>query len=221
MKESKLVKNVLFPVRGFRTQLPFTSCSWNMIGISFILSSTITWMALYEQDIPQWLRRLALLSFETVAPTTLLVSAVTSHVIWPTVLKDQQDTSGLSDVRTLLWHNANCTMILMEIAFLGGLPLVPSHFATTPLFGAAYILFTWTYRDQWSPAHGSQFLYHFFDTTLGPMVTIALLSLLFALMTFYGILSFSTVLLDVVGHTVWTHGLFVGVLMALVCRVRD
>lgn len=170
-----------------------------------------------------WVLRLALLSFETVAPATLLVSAITSYVIWPAMLADTGDTSGLRDFRTLLWHDANCVMILVEIALLGGIPVVPAHFATTPLLGCAYLVFTWTARDTWTPQNGSQFLYHFLDTTLGSQtVVLSILVLLAVLMTFFGILCVAaTHILPLFEGNVVAHTVFVLVTAGAVCRFRD
>ena len=231
---TKLVR-AEFPVRGYRTQMPFTSWSWNMVGVSFALSAAVTWMAIHKAEaaksgrvvvVPKPLLRAALMVFEMVAPTTLLVSAVTRYVIWPSVLADTGDTSGLSNARTLLWHNANNIMILIEVAFLGGLPLKLSHCALTPLFGCAYVAFTWLYRDMWVDPDvwerdGSQFMYQFFDTTVGSEVTIALLALLTVLMVFYGLLSGAKSILGWMGGTFVSHLIFATALAGIVCRFQD
>lgn len=244
--ESKLA-SIGFDVRGFRTQLPFTSWCWNLIGISFGVSAYINWMTLWQQrqstqqqqqqeqqrssPVGRWTLRIGLLSFESVAPSSLLVSAVTSYVIWPAVLASEGDSSGLSNVRTLLWHNANVLMVLCEVAFLGGIPIVASHCATTPLFGCLYVAFTWLYRDQWSPCSpdhnhnngdcSSQFLYNFMDTTLGSTVTISLLALLTVLMAFFFILCAAKGILHKTGNSLPAHLLFVALLAFAVCRFQD
>ena len=209
-------------MKGFRTQLHFTSWAWNLLGISFALNSAIALMVAYGMGdkLNPWLLRAALLIFEVAAPNALLVACVIRYAIWPRILSSGGSTTQLRHWRTLLWHNANVIMALTEVSLLGGLPVRFSHFAVAPLFGIVYILFTWYMTPYWVE-EGPQFIYFFFDTTLGYTTTIALVILLLVLMTFYGLFVVGDQLLDHLGGGPIVHALAVVLVSSLVCRFRD
>eukprot|EP00541_Cyclophora_tenuis_P009597 CAMPEP_0116563556 /NCGR_PEP_ID=MMETSP0397-20121206/12800_1 /TAXON_ID=216820 /ORGANISM="Cyclophora tenuis, Strain ECT3854" /LENGTH=208 /DNA_ID=CAMNT_0004090015 /DNA_START=174 /DNA_END=799 /DNA_ORIENTATION=+ len=198
-----------------------TSWSWNLLGLSFAMSGYIAYTAASEgMDPPSpWFLRIALLMYETAAPQTLLVSAVVRYAIWPRVLAGTGDTKDLRHPRTLLWHNANSAIALLEAAFLGGLPVLMSHVAIAPMFGIAYILFSWVMAPYWRPDCGPQFIYFFMDTTLGKGNAIAIMILLMVLMVFYGLFAIASTLLA--GSGILAHAFFVFALCALVFRFND
>lgn len=210
-------------MRGYRTQLPFTSWAWNLLGCSFLLNGIIPLLVVYgKQDlISPWTLRIALLMFETAAPTTLLVACVVRHAIWPRVLEAGGETAQLQGFQALVMHNANVIFALMEVSLLGGLPVVFSHFCVAPLFGVVYVLFTWFMISRWIPGE-AQFIYFFFDTTLGvKFMCMALLSLLLILMMFYGLFgAFDQVLTHLSGGPL-VHTMAVVLVASIVCRFRD
>ena len=196
LPQSKLQRNWI-RVKGIRQLFPFTSWSWNILGTYFALSAYAGWtvattsqsslssVAPHSND---WLFRIALISWEIAAPCALLVSAVVTYAIWPATLKKLGNPGVLTTPTSLLQHNANVIMALMEVALLGGLPVHMGHISLPILFGVTYIFFTWSIRNVWNPTGGSAFLYFFLDTTLGAITTtMALLALLAALVLFYGI----------------------------------
>jgi hypothetical protein len=87
---------------GIKTQFPFTSWSWNLLGISFALNAYIAFLAASHQSVHPWLLRIALLVYETAAPCTLLVAAVVRYAIWPNILKSGGNAQGLKGARALL-----------------------------------------------------------------------------------------------------------------------
>jgi hypothetical protein len=224
LPQSKLKRGVYIQMRGYRTQLPFTSWAWNLLGLSFLLNGVIALMVAYDKrDIPwPWLLRLALLSFETAAPTTLLVACVVRYAIWPRVLQAGGDTAQLFSFQALVMHNLNVMFALTEVGLLGGLPVVFSHWTVAPLFGIVYILFTWFMISRWLPSGEAQFIYFFFDTTLGiKFMAIALLSLLFILLLFYGLFgAFDQVLTHLNGGPI-VHCMAIVLVSSVVCRFRD
>ena len=173
--------------------------------------------------ITHWLLRVALLTFETAAPTTLLVACVVRYAIWPRVLQAGGNTTQLKGFQAIVMHNVNVMLALVEVSLLGGIPVRFSHFPVAPMFGIVYILFTWFMIPRWIPGKPSaQFIYFFFDTTLGiKFMVIALLSLLMILMTFYGLFgAFDQVLTHLQGGPI-VHTLAVILLSSVVCRFRD
>ena len=201
----------------------FTMISFWLTGISFFLCGIA---ALTETPSP-WLLRVALLSAECAAPTSLLISAVVKYVLWPQALaQGSSNTEIFKDPQGLLKHNGTVVMWLLELGLLGGLPIEWSHIAVAPLWGIAYVYFAWFMADKWSkPSDGPQFIYPFFDTTLGVTTSIALVALLLVLMTFYAVLAFAEQSLqayewEAIG-SLGTNVLFMIATVLLVCRFRD
>lgn len=206
---------------GWRTQMPFTSWSWNLLGLSFALSGYVAYATSRDEPVNPWVLRAALLVYEVAAPQTLLVSAVVKYAIWPKVLKGTGDTTDLRSIKTLLWHNANSFMALLEVALLGGIPVYGAHLPVAPLFGFAYVLFSWSMQHFWKPKDGPQFLYFFLDTTLGETATFALVALLLVLMSFFGLFYLAEMVLGILGTNVLVHSVFILVICVGVCRFRD
>lgn len=216
LPKSKLKRNVLIRMTGVRTQLPFTSWSWNLLGVSFALNGII---ALQSQDTSPWLLRIALLVFEMAAPSALLVAFVIRYAIWPQVLQ-QGDTTQLKSPIVLIWHNVNVIMVLMEVCLLGGMPIRARHVSVAPALGIVYVLFTWFMVPRWSN-EGPQFIYFFLDTTLGSTTSIALLILMVVLIVFYGLFGALDYVLSNWNEGFITRTLAATLLSSLVCRFRD
>lgn len=206
---------------GIKTMCPFTSLSWNLLGLSFAFNAYIAAQGAAENPVDQWVLRLAVILWEIAAPFTLLVAAVVRYAIWPAVLRTTGKTKELKNWRNVMMHNINVFFALSEAALMGGLRVHWSHFAFAPLVGAFYVLFSWAMVMQWNPQNGAQYIYFFFDTTLpGYTCTISLLVLLAVLTVFYGIFcAFEQVLSTV--KSVWTHASFVTAVCAMVMRFDD
>jgi hypothetical protein len=174
---------------------------------------------------PEWLFRITLILWEIAAPCALLVSAVVTYAIWPATLKKLGHGGVLTTPASLLQHNANIGMALMEVALLGGLPVHMRHLSLPILFGVTYIFFTWSIRNVWNhPNGGSAFLYFFLDTTLGATTTtMAIFALLAALVLFYTIFSRIEWILQhdmIAGFGLVGHVAIVVLLCSAVCKVR-
>ena len=208
---------------GVRTLLPYTSWSWNLLGISFALNAYIAHQVgvLEQQDLPQPLLRAALIVYEIAAPSTLLVSFVTAHAIWRNLIKQGVSTVNIKATRTLIWHNANIVMALTEMVLLGGIPVQLSHFAVAPLFGILYILQTWLLIYQLKPSAGPQFLYFFLDTTLGMKLTYAILALLVVMFSSFSMFAVAHWLLNYSNAGLVPRFLLVLLVCRGVCRFRD
>ena len=218
---SKLRQGVL-PFSGLRTQAPFTSWSWNMLGISFLLNGIIAYMAKASIAVPQYLLRAALLCWEIAAPNTVLVAFVVRYAIWPMVLKKTGDTSNCRSWRALVWHNANVVMALFEMTLLGGLPVKFHHISLNALFGIAYVVFTWLMMYRWVPGEGPHFIYFFFDITLGKRASMVLFALLTTLVVFFALFAGAGLILDKIGHGMLLgHVTFMVIILCGVCRFRD
>ena len=209
-------------LRGMKTMFPFTSLSWNLLGLSFALQAYIAAQGAAGNRVDRWVLRTALILWEIAAPFSLLVAAVVRYAIWPAVLRTTGKSNELKSWRNVMMHNMNVLFALMEAALLGGVKVRWNHFAYAPLVGSLYVIFSWAMVMQWNPKNGAQYIYFFMDTTLpGYTSTIAILILLTVLTIFYGIFCFGDVLLSVSGPTIWTHLTYVAAICSAVMRFQD
>mmetsp|Transcript_11470 Transcript_11470/g.16137 ORF Transcript_11470/g.16137 Transcript_11470/m.16137 type:complete len:318 (+) Transcript_11470:147-1100(+) len=227
LPNSKLVQTTLnfTGPNGFKTQGYFTQWSWFLLGYSFLSSGLIALLASSGQEnlITPWMLRSALISFEVAAPTAFLVSTIVTYALWPVALKARgpEGTKGFKTECGLMMHNANVFFVLCEVCLLGGLPVKLSHAAAGPLWGAIYVLFSWSMMNYWKPEHGPVALYFLLDTTLGLKSTIMVLALAMVLLIFYvafSLLEDALVLLD---GGFFMHLLGMALILRIVCRVRD
>jgi hypothetical protein len=235
---SKLRK-ATFHLSGWKSLAPFTHVSWIMLGFAFALNSMVCfdWFGVVVDDddddeehadsIFSWTKRLALITWEIAAPAAFLTSMVVTYVIIPGAISTSKANAcdpgelGLFHTRTLLMHNANIVFCFVEICLLGGLPVTLSHVALAPLYGIVYIVVAWNttslYADE---KDGPQFLYNFFDTTLGTTTTIALLALLVVLMVGYLVMFKVLDILDSMGGGMFVHFVATITLSWTTCRMR-
>jgi hypothetical protein len=224
LKGSKL-RMVPNQLSGWKTMFPFTSWSWNFLGLYFTLSSYIAYTAATTSNsnkIHPYLLRSALIAWEIAGPNALLVANVIRYAIWPAVLKANTSSENLKKFRNILMHNSNVAMVLCELALWGGVPVYGSHFSVAPLVGCAYILMTWNFTFFWNRREeGPQFIYFFFDTTLpGYTPSLALLALLAVLTFFYALLASANQLVTAGGGLV-ARVLFVLVGCSVSMRFND
>ena len=242
---SKLKGNVAIRLSGIKTMFPFTSWSWNLLGLSYSLNAMIAlcvatghadWIVQSQHN---WVLRLALIVWEMAAPCAILVSTVIRYAIWEMALKGKGGTANLKSFRNVMMHNANSIFVVMEVALLGGLPVRFTEVSLAPLFGVCYVIFTWNMMHRWADKeHGPQNIYFFFDTTMGKVTTISLLALLCALLIFYALFASARIGLD---RLAWAfqepeaeeetfkssvmklpcHACFLILLSSTVCRFRD
>jgi hypothetical protein len=230
---SSKLRRVRNRIRGLRTLAPFTSVAWNLLGAAFALSGYVALAADRHRRssegratgvpvVSPWTLRAALVLWEIAAPFTLLVSAVIRYAIWPRLIATNGATVNLKTLRNVLMHNANVLMATTEIALLGGLPVLWRHVSLAPLVGCAYVVWSWSATGIWNgPEHGPQYIYFFFDTTLGAKATWALVILLAVMMAFYSLMVAAESLLESAGGGLTVHALFVAVVCGSVMRFRD
>ena len=210
----------------------FTSWCWNVLGISFAVSGFIT---LYVEEnqkhysfdeisrFPQMklLLRSSLLLFEIAGPLSMLVSFVVTNVLWPQALRGGSETKSFKRIPILIQHNANSIMSLVELGFLGVLPVRFTDLALAPIFGVIYVFFSWSMRFYWVPSGEPQFLYFFLDTTLGKTSTIALVILVGILVVSYAVFVFiDDIILHFGGGPEVSVGV-IAVILILLCRFTD
>lgn len=248
--EKSKLKAIPIQMSGLLTQAYFTACSWNLLGLSFLINGIIPLVEvrISSEDNASatflciLLCKIATLLFETVGSTTILVSFIIKYVIWQRKLNlkkktddDYEDpTKELKAFRNLTSHNLNLIFVLVEVNIVGNLSFTIKNTSLPPLFGMAYVLFSYFYAPRWGAStsknkqqflqkkQSDQYLYFFLDTTLGKNTSISLLVLLFVLVSFHLIFC----LLSYLMNTFFLDAFIVRILVTIAiscvfCRFRD
>jgi hypothetical protein len=234
LKHSKLKRQAI-NLDGIRSQIMFTQWSFNALTLSFFLNGLIT-LAVAHQEMGHKTRysyilngfvdktwpRVAILLFEIAGPTSMLVSTVTKYALWPQSMKGPRGSVNLRKPVALMQHNANVIASILEVGVLGRIPVRLEEFIIAPTFGTIYVFFTWALKDRLVETKEPQFVYFFFDTTLGKRWSITVLLVLLALlMVFYLAFTFIDDCLIWLGCGIFTHITVVVALAAFFCRFRD
>lgn len=155
----------------------------------------------------------------------MLISAVVKFALWPLAIKAGGETNLkiLKNPRTLLEHNGNIIISLLEVGLLGGLSVRHEHMAVAPIYGLLYVLFSWFMMDKWeAPIHtGPQCFYYFLDTSLGWITTASLLVLITAVVAIYQIFAVVASSFVELGDSILLTSLAIAGVSATVCRFRD
>jgi len=189
--------------------------------------------------------QMAIYLFEVVAPTSMLVSFVVRYALWPAAKK-----AGTSNVLKtpigLITHNLNILTSLVEVGLLGRMPIQMKDLAVGPLYGCMYIFFTWFMIYRWIPAtptsksykkelnghsdgyesykntRNPQFVYFFFDTTLGKWTHISVMLVLVGVLTLFFLLfsNVNSLMLYLGGTPLINFGVVI-TLFSVVARFRD
>lgn len=234
LKHSKLKRQAI-NLDGIRSQIMFTQWSFNALTISFFLNGMMTLAVAYQEMghnsryshilnllLDKTWPRVAILLFEIAGPTSMLVSTVTKYALWPQAMKGPRGSANLRKPVALMQHNANIIASLLEVGVLGRIPVRLEEFIIAPTFGTIYVFFTWALKDRLVETKEPQFVYFFFDTTLGKKWTVTVLLVLLALlMVFYLAFTFLDDCLLWLGSGIFTNVIMVIALATFFCRVRD
>jgi hypothetical protein len=222
-KPHSKLRREFIKLKGLGTLCPFTSWCWLFLGLSFLLNGSIALAVDMDRSdlIQPWMLRTAIVLWELSAPFALLVSTVIKYVIWPVALAGGKP-HNLTGFRNQLQHNFNSIFSLVEVALLGGINVNFMHLSLATMVGIIYILFSWVMAVTYygNKEVGPQYIYWFFDTTLGKTTTIALISLLVALTTFFGIFAGLERLIETIRGNLLSKVVFVVAVSNFVCKFR-
>lgn len=233
LKHSKLKRRPI-NLDGIRSQIMFTQWSFNLLTISFLLNGLITLSIAYKEEhngqeleflkplVSKASLRCAILLFEIAAPVSMLVSSVTKYALWPRSLRGPHGSVNLRKPVSIIQHNFNVIVTVMEVGVLGHMPIRIEDAMIAPIYGCVYIVFMWALKDHLADNKEPQFVYFFFDTTLGKKWSVSvLLGLLSMLMFFYLVFTLLDDLLVFMDGGVRTNAITISALAAIFCRFRD
>ena len=143
------VARIPFVLKGWSKQYPFTSWSWNLLGVSFALSAYAGYTVHHTGTIAPWLAHVTLIVWEVSAPMTLLIGAVVKYALWPAQLKASGHGATFLLPRALLQHNANVIMAVTDVALMGGMPVRIADIPISVIYGCSYVLFSWAIQNVW------------------------------------------------------------------------
>lgn len=216
LKECKIL------IRRGGTLLWFTVWSWLLLGAYFAAAAWLHFFSSANVAPPPVLRAV-LVMWEVAAPNALLVTVVVTFVIWPE-MKEKGCSEGLSNPIVLLQHNLNSAAVLVSL-LVSSTPLRLGHAALAPLWGLAYVAFSWVMAPRIAPEHGAVYLYFFFDSTQGPKFgMVAHAALLACLGLFYAVAVGITLGLEEAtsrGVPYMAQAAAVAGFTATICRIRD
>jgi len=212
----------------------FTQWSFNVLTVSFILNGLITLQTaskehndglgiiLLQPLMNKTPLSCAILLFEIGAPASMLVSFVTKYALWPQSLRAPHGSVNLRKPVAIIQHNANIIASLLELGVLGRMPIRLEDFIIAPLYGTIYVFFMWALKDHLADNKEPQFVYFFFDTTLGKKwAVLILLGLLAILLFFYLACTCLDDLMILFGGGAFTNAMIISALAAFCCRFRD
>lgn len=237
VKRSKLVKRPI-NLDGIRSQIMFTQWCWNCLTLSLFINGFITLHSAHQEDnqgsvspLPNALTsfllqpnmlRVAILLFEIAAPTSMLVSTITKYALWPQSLKSPVGSANLRKPVALLQHNLNIVTSLLEVGVLGRIPVRLNDIAITLVYGCIYVIFMWSIKRRLVDTTEPQFIYFFFDTTLGKKWSISVIFVLLTiLITFFILFTLIDDILAFVNGGLWTNFVVIGAFSSLFCRFKD
>jgi hypothetical protein len=219
---------------GIRSQIMFTQWSFNLLTLSFLLNGLITLSIAYKEEhngreleflkplMSKASLRCAILLFEIAAPVSMLVSSMTKYVLWPQALRGPHGSVNLRKPLAIIQHNFNVIVTVLEVGVLGHMPIRIEDAVIAPIYGCVYVLFIWALKDHLADNKEPQFVYFFFDTTLGKKWSLSvLLGLLSILLFFFLVFTLLDDLLAFIDGGIRTNAIIISALATLFCRFRD
>mmetsp|Transcript_1144 Transcript_1144/g.1239 ORF Transcript_1144/g.1239 Transcript_1144/m.1239 type:complete len:367 (-) Transcript_1144:185-1285(-) len=247
LKSKSKLRNIgTLKVQGFGTLCSFSSLSWLILGVGFLLrgilcialyrvqqqqqdsTTTTTAVTMMKEYVVQnaWFLRMTFLLWELTGPFAMLTSSVAKYLIWPMAIKSKRK-HNLTGYTNQLQHNGNSILSLCEVALWGDtIPVVWTHVSIATTFGCLYFLFTWITAKYYfgSPqSSGPQYIYFCMDTTLGAITSIAMVGLCGIMTVLYLVFAGVIQLLDqnTNEESVVANIVFVVIGTALVCKFRE
>jgi len=230
LQNSKLQQKPIY-LKGIRSQIMYTACSWNLLGLAFALNGIVTLLAAYNDDydkenlVPTYYKNLmrgGVIALTIASPSSMMVSTITRYVLWSQTKKKNSSTSHFKSKRALLQHNANIIASLTEVLILGHVPLRIDYIPLPILYGTVYVLHSWNMIHRLVPTKEPQFVYFFLDTTLDKkIVMLVLVSLLCTCALFHCLFTGITALIEYLDGGILCNALLVICLSSCVCRFRD
>lgn len=142
--------------------------------------------------------------------------------LWPQAMKGPNGSMGLRKPVSLIHHNLNILSTLMEVGVLGRIPVRLIDVAIAPLWGVIYIFFTWFITHRLVESGEPQFVYFFFDTTLGAKTNfLVLFSLMVVQAIFFFVFSVIDDILVHIGRGCFFNTILVVFVASFCCRFRD
>ena len=144
------------------------------------------------------------------------------QALWPQAMKGPNGSIGLRRPVALIQHNLNVLAALMEVGVLGSIPIRLNDIAVAPLWCIVYVFFTWFMTHRLVKSSEPQFVYFFFDTTLGAKTNCFVLVTLMVVQAIFYLLF--TILDDILMHL--DKGLQFNIVIVILaasvsCRFRD
>ena len=148
----------LFEVLGIERLVTFSSWTLIMFGLVFLCSSIGTWLSVFDNVIPDWVRLFSSVLYPLALGSAFLTSTVIRYIIIPSEIKMERDLSHLFLPHQMIMHNM--TVILLAVDIIATQPKLQPEFGLTGvIMGIIYVVFAYL----WANYGGGYYVYSFIE----------------------------------------------------------
>lgn len=145
-------------VNGLKRLVTFSSWQLILFGIFFFLAGLVSWLAIFEVEVPSFLNRMIPLLYFMALSASSLTAIVVRYVIIPADFKDNNPLGHLFLKHEQVMHNWTIILLSIELVF-GSIEVLPEGVILGGFLGGIYFYFAYV----WGRYLGGYFVYDFID----------------------------------------------------------
>jgi hypothetical protein len=145
-------------VKGLERLVTFSSWQLILCGIFFFLAGLVSWLTIFEMEIPSFLNRIIPLLYFMALSASSLTAIVVRYVIIPADIKSNNPLGHLFLKHEQVMHNWTIILLSVELIF-GSIEVLPEGVILGGFLGGIYFYFAYA----WARFFGQYFVYDFID----------------------------------------------------------
>jgi hypothetical protein len=145
-------------VEGLERLVTFSSWQLILCGIFFFLAGLVSWLTIFEMDIPSFLNRIIPLLYFMALSASSLTAIVVRYVIIAADFKSRNPLGHLFLKHEQVMHNWTLILLSVELV-LGSIEVIPEGVILGGFLGGIYFYFAFV----WARFFGQYFVYDFID----------------------------------------------------------
>ena len=150
-----VVKN---EIKGIERLVTFSSWQLILCGIFFFLSGLVSWLTIFEMEVPSSLNRIIPLLYYMALSASSLTAIVVRYVIIPADFNSNNPIGHLFLKQEQVMHNWTLILLSVELV-LGTIEVLPEGVILGGFLGGIYFYFAYI----WARFFGGYFVYDFID----------------------------------------------------------
>jgi len=172
-------EETMIRTEGFERIGTFSSWTLMVFGLAFFVAGTVTWMGVFNVDVPPMLQMLTVVLMPMAYGAAFITATVVRYVIIPEEISMERPFGTFFKNYELVMHNYTVMFLALDLFLVQA--QLEWQFGIFPIyFGIVYVLFSYAYAR--SPQ--GYYIYSFLDPRI-KMAPVYLLALLFACCLFY------------------------------------